>query len=743
MRYAATVTSTCQPGAPRRLNRLAQRSGRALAPALSMALSMALSVAILMSMALSTTPARGAADARPVTVPLQLETALLERLLETQLFTGPAGTHDLLGAGEHCSRLILSEPSLTPKDLQLQLVAALRAELGMGTGNRCRTLLRWRGRLELTGTPVIRAAGTAVGFEPARTRLLDDSGAPLPADHRLQQLAEAGARAFFERYRVDLGPQLDGMRTLLPSVLPRQSRAQLNALLASLRLTALAVDGQGITAEVRFTVEPAGEPAPPAAALTAEERDRWQARWQAMDALLVLAVKHYAAATELQPLREALLEVLIESRYRLEEMLASTAAGAADPVRAWFLDSWQALAPVLRRIALEQPGEEPLLLFSALAAGDALAALDELGPSIGLDISADGLRRLARLVSGREGDELLRYSGELDPALERLFRESLRTPVTSRWRLDLSPFPRAFADAPDRLNSWAPKRHELADYLPRVAALLEDAVKEALAEQALAPAHAGLFRNLVLATAWQESCWRHYVVSDDRKLVPLRSGTGDVGLMQINERVWRGFYDQQRLRWDIGYNGTAGTEVLLDYLLRYALRKGEHRQPGGIDNLARASYSAYNGGPSRLARYRDPGASAYGRKVDEAFWEKYREVAAGNELAVSRCLGGDLSGRSTAPGAGGAADPSAAPPGAFTLQLGAFSTRAAAQRFVSEHRLAGKAWLQRQSSDGGERYRVLYGRYATRAAGEKARAGLPGLDAWLRPLAAPSTAGDD
>jgi hypothetical protein len=104
------------------------------------------------------------------------------------------------------------------------------------------------------------------------------------------------------------------------------------------------------------------------------------------------------------------------------------------------------------------------------------------------------------------------------------------------------------------------------------------------------------------------------------------------------------FYDQQRLRWDIDYNSSAGAEVLIDYLLKYAIRKGEHQQPGGISNLARASYSAYNGGPSRLTRYRSSAASAYGQKVDTLFWEKYQQVAAGNELAVSECLGGSLSG---------------------------------------------------------------------------------------------------
>ena len=90
---------------------------------------------------------------------------------------------------------------------------------------------------------------------------------------------------------MDLRPQLDAMSALLPSVLPRRSRAQLDALLASLRLTALEIDAEGIGADVRLTAEPAGNP-PPAAAVPIDERERSQARWQQMDALLVLAVKH-------------------------------------------------------------------------------------------------------------------------------------------------------------------------------------------------------------------------------------------------------------------------------------------------------------------------------------------------------------------------------------------------------------------------------------------------------------------
>ena len=81
----------------------------------------------------------------------------------------------------------------------------------------------------------------------------------------------------------------------------------------------------------------------------------------------------------------------------------------------------------------------------------------------------------------------------------------------------------------------------------------------------------------------------------------------------------------------------AGAEILHHYLTRYALRKKEMEQPNG--NLARATYSAYNGGPGALGRYRGVRQSPTWKKVDEAFWDKFQAVSSGQELAVKRCYG--------------------------------------------------------------------------------------------------------
>jgi soluble lytic murein transglycosylase-like protein len=95
--------------------------------------------------------------------------------------------------------------------------------------------------------------------------------------------------------------------------------------------------------------------------------------------------------------------------------------------------------------------------------------------------------------------------------------------------------------------------------------------------------------------------------------------------MQINVRIWRGFFSPEKLRWNAAYNAGAGAEILYHLLGRYGTREAGQR----FENAARATYSAYNGGPARYRRYRLASVPDFWRRVDRAFWEKYQLVAAG------------------------------------------------------------------------------------------------------------------
>ncbi len=168
-------------------------------------------------------------------------------------------------------------------------------------------------------------------------------------------------------------------------------------------------------------------------------------------------------------------------------------------------------------------------------------------------------------------------------------------------------------------------------YRRNLGALLDAAAQDAIAE-ADAPLPAN-YRTMVRATAWQESCWRQFVVSHGR-LRFLLSSTGDVGLMQVNKHVWRGFYSVPHLEWDIAYNAGAGSQILARLAARAAGKAGRGADPAA---LARSAYAGYNGGPDELDRWRRRDEPAARRMIDEAFWQKYRALSTGGSIDILRC----------------------------------------------------------------------------------------------------------
>lgn len=582
------------------------------------------------------------AESTDVSVPISLDYPLLQQLLLSQLFNASDNSRDILDDPSGCNQIKLSDPEIGPQQDYLEIVARVKARLGLSVFGECQEFLNWEGDVGFLGLPVIQTGGRSVKLEPKETWLHNREEGRI-ASGALWEVGMTSLEAFFGGFELDLAPYTDSLGTFLPDILPRRSAQQLQSMADGLSLAEINVLPSGLAIHINFIVDTPVEQADVTTPLSEEELKQLELRWQMMDALLVSAVKHYAAATSLETLRSNLLDILIDSRYRLRDALTEPASRSNDVVRHWFIESWQSLTPVVRKIALEQEGQEHLLWLSLFTATDALHALDQLGPSIGLEISTDGLRRLARMINAGEEDELLQYGDEVDPQLQELWEQQIqlqRQAEPSAWHLDFSIMSQAHAAVRgESLNMWVPDRKELGVYLPRIAGLLEAAAQSAIKKQELNKNYRELYQKLVLTTAWQESCWRQYVVKE-KKIVPLRSGSGDVGLMQINERVWRGFYNLQKLRWDIDYNVSAGADVLMNYLVKYAMKRGEQNQPGGPNNLARASYSAYNGGPKQVSRYRRTDVPSAYQKVDGLFWDKYQQVDAGNELNVAGCLGG-------------------------------------------------------------------------------------------------------
>jgi len=373
------------------------------------------------------------------------------------------------------------------------------------------------------------------------------------------------------------------------------------------------------------------------------------ADWRQWDSFLTFAVKRLGQ--DMPPAQiDRLGEVFLDSRYQLTQALSS---GASDPVTRLFLDNWERLGPVLKDSISGLAPTTATQFSGFIGAMDGIKSLANVGNQFGLfRISPDMLRGAAKFLGTPSADPLA-YSLDIDGALRGLlgFTEALPdarpSPLLEQGRLErlrdkasaalrlLEVRSARAADADlDRLNQWVPETSEVPDYLVEVRQLLADTADRVLAKSKLAPEHHQLYRQIVFATGWQESCWRQFI-KKGAKLAPLASSTGDVGLMQVNRITWRSLYDIKGLDGNISYNGNAGAEILHYYLTRYAIPKKEDKQPNG--HLARATYSAYNAGPGGLARYRGVRQSPVWKKVDDAFWLKFQAISSGQELAVKSC----------------------------------------------------------------------------------------------------------
>jgi hypothetical protein len=582
------------------------------------------------------------ASALDVTVPIGLDTAFIRRALVAQVYTEPGEKAALWNDGKGCGRLDLFEPAVDVIGGRLRITSRGEARVGTAVGESCLMALDWKGFVEVFEEPGVDETARALTFRVVDSNVFDSKHAKRFTTGVLWDLVKAQVHPRLGTLRLDVGRAFDALRDWLPVVLPGGPE-RVDHLLASLALRDPRVTSTGVAVTLAFAVEPR-EPAPsPEPGLTPEEIARWQTATQQWDGFLTFVVKHFAhdAAADLR--REA-VDLLLDSRQDLLEALAPPGPGAPDPVPGLFVKAWERLAPLIHRAAPGLPAEEALEYLSFVTAGDALSALVRLGPDVGLDISADGLRRLARMIAPASTDDPIAYSTGIDPELRDLLGLGPPIPppeIAPDVQLDLESWlgiGNAWAgdfdhDVIARLNRWLPERDDLSKYLGMVRDLLDHVQGEALPRANLRTDLHAQARPLVLATAWQESCWRQFVRKGG-KLVPLRSPVGSVGIMQVNQHVWRGAYDLKGLQGDMAYNARAGTEILLRYLGDVA---GD--QKAKPEDLVRVTYAVYNGGPGAQARLRGKSVPAGLRRVVGAFAEKYEAVLGGRELAVEECYG--------------------------------------------------------------------------------------------------------
>ncbi len=615
-----------------------------------------------------------AARAETVVVPVGLERKLVETIYLEQVFGGPGQVATVVNENEGCRLLELSEPEIGQEDGMLRLRAKLKVRAGLAVGGECRLPVAWEGTVEGLQKILVDVPDWKLRFKTVDSRFYGRDGKSSKITGSAWNLVKERLHDHLDRPSLDLSANIRAIEETLPLFFSGDDRQAVLNWLSSLRPGLVEIRPEEVSVPLLMEVsvpEQAPELGKSEEPLTAAELSSLTQSLETLDAFLtfqVLQLGSYGLSLEE---KMTLLDVLLDARHRLVDFLTvEQPRSSEDAVRRQFVQTWDRVAPFFRRYQSARPGEgvgARLNLLAFLAAGDALAALDRIGPGLGLEISRDGLLRLARLLVD-EGIEVdLSYSFDVDPQLRSFFGlATAAEPTGPVWmeeeldwpagpgEADDDPFPSALLrflfpvaiaseltpPDPGSLKHWLVERATYDSYLDKVEQLVREEAGKIAGSGPLGAERLDFFTGLMLATAWQESCFRQFVV-DKGKLTFLRSWSNtSVGLMQVNERVWRGFYRVDGLRWDPRYNVWAGGEILHTYLVNYGLKKEKSGALAGDDDLARAAYAMYNGGPGQLGNFLARHAKNSYLPSDKLFWNKYKWVREDELHRVRQCLFG-------------------------------------------------------------------------------------------------------
>lgn len=337
-----------------------------------------------------------AANANEVTLPIQLDYGLIKKVLVKQLFTQKDHSAQLWNDKHGCSFLNLANPKINGDKGQIRLLNDVQAQFGTQIAGQCLTVLKWDGVLETFQKPTLNADHSVLSLPVTQANAYDKTGQKLTID-KLQDLIRRVAEPKLAQVKVDLNSSRDDIEKALVKFLPKENAPAVKAMVKTLKFGNAEANDNGVAIKVAFDAPTKIIAKKPAPAFTAVELSQWQASWKEWDVFLTRAIKQATHDAKSAELRKTLTGILTESRTVFQDGLKSHDP-SKDPVRTFFVQTWERLAPQLKTLSKELPEIQSLRYMTFIAATDVIYELDKIGAPLGLELSSDGLRHLARLL---------------------------------------------------------------------------------------------------------------------------------------------------------------------------------------------------------------------------------------------------------------------------------------------------------------------------------------------------------
>ena len=607
------------------------------------------------------------AVSKTVSMPMSIDYKLLQALIISTAFTDSDNSAVVVDEDDGCVKITISEPTYKEERSFVRFETRVHVRAGLHMFGRCILPVEWEGYLAIFQTPVIEAGNWMLSFKAEDSILYDLNHKPAKLAGIVWDLVKNHVYDYLNGITLNLVPPVSKLKSFLFPLFPDKEYSRVKKMMDGMRPGKTRVDSDAIRIDIIADVFEVYEKEKEVVTerVSGEEREKFIVAWENWDEFLVNMILSLANKPLTDEQRASLLDVLLETRYRFITELGKSDVGK-DFVREQFISAWGRLSPVFRDCLTVGSSESLLDYLAFFTASDALRALDKIGPTLGIEISRNGLIRLARLLA--EGEPIaFSYSPNENKTLRKTLGLSLPLMLPGRNRPELniregnvgrhgvdvppksvlsyifSPS-RAMADEagvkPDELRQWLLSLNNVETCLKRTKKLLENMAERTLETSKIGEKYHDLYRLIVFSVGWQESCFRQFIKKKG-KIICLRSyDNSSVGIMQINERVWRGFYNPEHLQGDISYNVMAGCEILDLYFYRYLLRKIKKLGLKGLndDTMAGILYAMYNGGPGQFSKYLQRKKKGTYYLSDRLFMEKHTWIKKGEWQNIKKCL---------------------------------------------------------------------------------------------------------
>jgi hypothetical protein len=327
---------------------------------------------------------------------IPMDYALIRNVLLQQLYTGEAQTARFWKEGNDCSFLDASNPQITADKTQIKIENTLHARIGLVLGGKCMPIAEWRGQLFTWQQPTLDATRSILSFPVTQLQAQDASGQL--NSKQIQDLINKVVQPKLSTLKIDLNASReDVLKTLLPFVDANKDE-QVYDTLHSLRFNPTQVTDSALVINLAYTINSKAKKTPvkPEAVFTEAELAQWQDVWKKLEQNLEAGLSKATLQQKVPVDLNTLQEVLAEADSAFTAGLTEPDISHEDPVREYLNNSWDKLGPMLRDASKQLPGTEGLRYLTLISATDLLYAVNSVATPLGLDISANGFRKLVR-----------------------------------------------------------------------------------------------------------------------------------------------------------------------------------------------------------------------------------------------------------------------------------------------------------------------------------------------------------